>query len=52
MNYKLPDERKTKQIMFICTEDFFEKVEQLCEKRETTKSRLIRKLLEKEFENN
>lgn len=52
MNYKLPNERKSKQIVFNCTEDFFKKFEQLCEKRDTTKSRLIRKLIEKEIENN
>ena len=50
MNYKLPNERKSKQIVFNCTEDFFEKFEQLCEKKDITKSRLIRKLIEKEIE--
>lgn len=52
MNYKPSNEKKSKQVIFNCTEDFFEKFEKLCEKKETTKSRLIRELIEKEIETN
>lgn len=49
MNYKLPSERKSKQIIFVCREDFFNDLDEYCLKRDMTKSMLIRRLIEKEI---
>ena len=46
MNYKEPNEKKSKQILFNCTESLFNDLTDFCEKHDTTKSNLIRKLLE------
>ena len=45
MNYKNLDEKKTKQIIFNCTEKFYEEVNDFCEENNITKSKLIRKLI-------
>lgn len=53
MNCKNLDEKKTKQIVLICTEKFFNDLNDYCEKHCTTKSKLIRKMIsEKIYENN
>ena len=46
LNYKEPNEKKSKQILFNCTESLFNDLTDFCEKHDTTKSNLIRKLLE------
>ena len=54
LNYKEPSEKKSKQILFNLTESLFNELTDFCEKHDTTKSNLIRKLLEnylKEKEN-
>ena len=45
MNYKLPNERKNKQILFNCTEKFYEEFNNFCEQHNINKSKLIRKLI-------
>lgn len=45
MNYKNLDEKKTKQVIFSCTEKFYEELNDFCEENNITKSKLIRKLL-------
>ena len=46
LNYKEPNEKKSKQILFNLTENLFNDLTDFCEKHDTTKSNLIRKLLE------
>lgn len=45
MNYKEPSEKKSKQIIFNCTESLFNDLTDFCEKHDTTKSKVIRRLL-------
>ena len=46
LNYKEPNKKKSKQILFNLTESLFNDLTDFCEKHNTTKSNLIRKLLE------
>ena len=57
MNCKDPNEKKSKQILFNCTEELFNDLTDFCETHDTTKSKVIRRLLinylnEKEIEKN
>lgn len=45
MNCKNLDERKTKQVIFNCTEKFYEEFNDFCEQHNINKSKLIRKLI-------
>ena len=55
MNCKLPTERKNKQVIFNCTEKFYEEFNDFCEQHNINKSKLIRKLINRylwEVDNN
>ena len=45
LNIKEPSEKKSKQILFNCTEELFNDLTDFCEKHDTTKSKVIRKLI-------
>ena len=45
MNCKNLDEKKTKQVIFNCTEKFYEEFTNFCEEHNANKSKLIRKLI-------
>ena len=45
LNIKEPSEKKSKQILFNCTEELFNDLTDFCETHDTTKSKVIRRLL-------